>query len=123
MPRWLKALKAIRIGEGLYKPDAPTARRMHFGLQQRFVLHAVKKAMHECFACCKTVAGTPRQNDDVVLMQRGRDGRIVEFADLVRRTFKIIGLDVGKLIDNNQAAHTVKFRQALFEYHLLQKLD
>lgn len=87
---------------------------MHFGLQQRFVLHATENAVHKCFARLKTIAGTPRQNYDVRLIQRGRDGRIVEFANLVRQAFKIFGLDVGELIDHDQTAHIVKFRQTLF---------
>jgi hypothetical protein len=35
---------------------------VHFGLQQRSVSHTAKKAMHECFARLKPVAGTPYQN-------------------------------------------------------------
>lgn len=57
---------------------------MNFGLQQCFVLHSAKKIMHKCFSFLKTIAGTTRQNDDVRLMQRGPDGRIVELANLVR---------------------------------------
>lgn len=47
-------------------------------------------------------------------MQRGRDGRIVEFANLVRQALKIFGLDVGELIDHDQAAHAIKFWQGFF---------
>lgn len=79
--------------------------------------------MHKCFARFEPVAGTPRHNDDVGLMQRGLDGRIIEFANLVRQAFIIIRLDIGELIHHNQAAHTVKFRQALLENYPLQKLD
>ncbi|MDP2370320.1 MAG: hypothetical protein Q8M25_19110 [Rhodoferax sp.] len=106
------------------KPVVPTARRVHLGFQQySVVVHAAKNAMHKCFARLKTVAGTPCQNADFGLMQCGRDGCIVEFANLVWQAFKVIRLDVRELIDHDQAAHTVKFRQPPFENNLLQKLD
>ena len=115
-----EGIKGNPHGRRLNKPVVPPPRRVHLGFQQRFVvLHAAKNAMHECFTLLKAIAGTPCQNDDVGLMQRDRDGRIVEFANLVRQTFKIIRLDVGELIDNNQAAYPFQFEQAFFENHLL----
>ena len=95
---------------------------MHPGLEQCLLFHATKQPENVGLTRLKTVAGTPRQNDDLGLVEGGLDGGIVELANLMRQAFKSIRLDVSELVDHDQAAHPFKFWKSFLEDDFLQEL-
>jgi hypothetical protein len=93
------------------------------GPVQAFARHACQKLLGKGDPLSKRVGATPGHDDYVGFLKGSPDCRVVARTDVLGQALKILGLDLGELVDHDQPPDICKLRQFFEEDNALHELD
>jgi len=93
------------------------------GPVQALARHTCQKLLGKGDPFSKRVGAAPGHDDYIGFLKSRPDCRVVARTDVLGQALKILGLDLGELVDHDQPPDTCKLRQLFEEDNALHELD